>query len=129
MNYFKNKASILLVLSVLFFIITCTFHVANKKRIAHAFMGGSVGGRIVTAFPTPPPTPTGPCIGFPCACSATYTTIITPAGGACMMLCPPLVNIPNTGLPISSASTGSQLLGFWTNCIGVAVSANWGTGF
>jgi len=129
MKIIKDKLNILLFGAVLIFIITCTLHVFNEKKAAQA-QGGSVGGRIMQVIKTPEPEPAGTCTppGTPCACSATYTTTIQPAGGACAILCPPTANTPITGVPISPASVGYQILGFWPTCIGTAISTNWGTG-
>ena len=123
-----NKTNLIFYFSIIFFIITCSLHVFNKKRVAQAIpFVGSAGGRIAVVFLTPPPTPTGPCVGFPCACSVTLTTAIIPYGGMGSTFCFPVVNMPLTGPPITVASVGYQIRGFWTMNEPTAVSINWGT--
>lgn len=123
-----KKHNLIFIFSIVFFFSACFFHFFAKEKIANAYVfTGSAGGRILMVFKTPEPPPAGACVGTPCACSATYTTTIMPAGGNGALFCFPLANIPNYGPPVTPASSGYQILGFWATNAPVAASANWGT--
>lgn len=126
MKILKNKVNILLLFSTILFIVSILFHISNTNNIAKAqpFVG-STGGRIATVIETPPPPA---CVGVPCACRTTFTTTITPYGTIGAIICPPNpTNVSTAGLPITLASPGFQILGFWTVSGPTAESTNWGT--
>ena len=130
MTILKNKINLLFYSSIIFFIITCSTHIFNKNKIAKAIpFSGSAGGRIVTIFRTLEPPPAGPCVGIPCACSATLTTIIAPYGGAGSLFCFPIANKPIAGPSLTISSMGYKLIGFFTVSEPTTASTNWGTSF
>lgn len=114
-------SNLLLALSILLFISVCSLHVFNTKKVAKAV--GSSGGRIVAIVMPRSPD----CTPQLCACNSSLMTTIMPAGGTDAVFCIPLQNIPTAGVPVTMASIGYQLIGFWTVTEPMAVSANWGT--
>ena len=98
----------------------------NVNKIAKAQAGRSEGGRILAVATLPCPATTN------CTCSVTNFVTVAPHGGTTQetVYCIPVANVPNSGAPVTTASVGWFILGSWTvTNTGMAVSANWGTGF
>jgi hypothetical protein len=125
MEKYKTTINALFYLSVCLFVATGSIFVINSKKNAYAT--GSTGGRIVSANLNIAPA----CAFSPCSCALPpthYQVIISPAGGSPdPMLCIPYVAVPNFGVPVTTASIGYQIIGFWTVTQPSAVSANWGS--
>ena len=117
----KSKTNIFFYFSIALFIATCVFYTHTKHTIAVGV--GSGGGRISATIPVVFP----PCQPAICTCNSTFLATLTPAAGSVASICFPNVNIPNVGPPITVASLGWQVLGFFPVTDGKMQSVNWGT--